>query len=292
MPARILDISTEAYDADPCQVPSLSQSIASVLLKQSPLHAWSCHPKLGGIRSKPTAATDDGTVLHKLLLGKGASVEVLNFDNYRTKEAQKKRDEAIEAGRVPYLQAKYDALLEAHTKILANLAALDTPISFTGESEVAGTWEEESIGGPVQCRCRLDHVFFDRGVIYDVKKAESAHPKAVGRSMMSYGYHIQDAAYRSFLEHLKPEFAGRVEMVFIFIEIEPPYAVNASVIGGAERNIGAQLWRKAVDLWNYCLKSNRWPGYSNRVGVLQAPPWALNEDLNLAMGIEEVQAHE
>ena len=42
----------------------------------------------------------EGTVIHALLLGKGASgIEVLNFDNYRTKVAQVVRDEVIPIGR-------------------------------------------------------------------------------------------------------------------------------------------------------------------------------------------------
>ena len=36
----IHNLSAEVYHADPCVKPSLSSSIANVLLQQSPLHAW------------------------------------------------------------------------------------------------------------------------------------------------------------------------------------------------------------------------------------------------------------
>lgn len=40
------DLDESTYHADPCAAPSLSSSIAKVLLFKSPLHARYCHPKL------------------------------------------------------------------------------------------------------------------------------------------------------------------------------------------------------------------------------------------------------
>jgi len=43
------------------------------------------HPKLGNIPRKPTDATDEGTLLHALLFGKGMEkIEVIDHDEYRT----------------------------------------------------------------------------------------------------------------------------------------------------------------------------------------------------------------
>ena len=42
--AGIYTLSAEAYHADPCPEPSLSASIANVLLQRSPAHARIQHP--------------------------------------------------------------------------------------------------------------------------------------------------------------------------------------------------------------------------------------------------------
>ena len=77
MTARILNCSPGDYYRDPCAVPSLSQSIAHTLVTQSPLHAWSEHPRLGNQRKPASKAMDVGSLIHKLVLGKGVDVEIV-----------------------------------------------------------------------------------------------------------------------------------------------------------------------------------------------------------------------
>ena len=69
MTASILNVSESEYRADPLSVPSLSASIAKVLIMESPAHAYDIHPKLGNRARKPSAAMDEGTLIHTLLLG-------------------------------------------------------------------------------------------------------------------------------------------------------------------------------------------------------------------------------
>ena len=44
MRTGIFTIPAADYHADPCEVPSLSASIASLLVNRSPFHAWSAIP--------------------------------------------------------------------------------------------------------------------------------------------------------------------------------------------------------------------------------------------------------
>src|SRR4051794_11565577 len=88
-----LDVPPSEYFADPCSQPSLTQSIAKLLIDRSPLHAWYSHPKLNP-DFKPDDSTkfDVGNIAHKLLLGRGKDIEVLEFSDWRTKNAQLARD--------------------------------------------------------------------------------------------------------------------------------------------------------------------------------------------------------
>ena len=276
MSARILDVSEGEYFADPCAVPSLSQSIANVLVNESPRHAWLRHPRLGKCPEAATRALDDGTILHKLILGAGAAVQVIEAENFRTKAAQELRDAAVAAGQVPVLRARYRELAQGAERLRAQCAAMGFPL--TGQSEVAIEWSEGE-DDPVLCRGRLDHVFLDRGIIYDIKKTRSANPNYLRRNFVELGYAGQYAAYTRALAKLTPEFEGRVDFVFLFMEIEPPYSVVPVRPDGAFKEIGSLRWQRAVDTWRTCLRTNRWPGYCESAITLDAPVWVINQEL-------------
>lgn len=280
--ARILDVTEEQYFSDPCAVPSLSQSIAHVLLTKSPLHAWTEHPRLG---NQPGNESDDddttalraGKVIHKLLLGEGARVAVIQADNFRKKFAQEARDAAVAAGLVPMLERQHDELVAAAETIKANLALFGIDLEDPeGRSEVAIEWEEEGEHGPVLCRCRMDRVHLEHGLIFDVKKIRSAHPDTCGKHAVEYGYDIQDAAYRRALAKLRPELEGRIQMLYLFVEVDPPYAVYPGPLDGELRELGQQRWERAVYVWERCLRTNRWPAYTDRITPIIAPGWAMN----------------
>lgn len=273
--ARLLNCTDAEYFADPCPVPALSQSIAKTLLQKSPAHAWLEHPRLGGQQRKPTKAMDAGQLIHTLLLGKGQEVDILDVKDFKTKAAQEARDNAIASGMLLVKRADHDAALAAVEQIRANIAKFG--ITLDGASEIAIEWEESGERGPVLCRCRMDHVWLDDGRIIDVKKAESAHPKAAARAAINYGYHIQQAAYTRALAALKPEWSGRIRMLFLFMESEPPYAVLPAFASGQMAALGEAAWLRAVKLWERCLSANDWPSYARDPVALDAPNWMIDE---------------
>lgn len=276
--ARILNVSQEEYFADPCAMPSLSQSIAHTIVSQSPLHAWSKHPKLGNQEQRaPTAALDEGTLIHKLLLGKGKSVRLIVADDFRTKAAKDARDEALNEGCLPVLASKFDEAARVAAILKTNLAQYD--IVLDGESEVAIEWQEEGSHGPVTCRGMLDHVKLDAGIIFDIKKTRSAHPRHLSRHLAEYGYEIQRAAYTSAISKLRPDLVGRVKFIFLFLELDAPHIVLPAELDGQARELGEARWSRAVHIWERCLRTNRWPGYSDNIVQLAPAPWALTQEM-------------
>jgi hypothetical protein len=280
MTAEILDVSETEYRGDPGKVPSLSASIAKVLIMESPAHAYDIHPKLGNRPRKPTAAMDEGTLVHALLLGKGTEIQIIDAPDFRTKAAQEARDMATGAGRLPVLRHKLDAAEKIVSQVRERIASFG--ISLDGMSEVAFKWDELGEDGePVACRARLDHVNLETGLILDVKKTESANPKKIARYMIDYGYDIQWAAYTRAVEFLKPELQGRVEMVFLFVELDPPYVVVPAKPAGLLREFGLKRWDRAVKLWERCLRTNSWPGYVTETAMLEPPAWMVADELGI-----------
>lgn len=279
MSARILTCSEDAYYADQGSlVPRLSQSIANVLVSQSARHAWTQHPRLGGIANKSTKAMDDGSVISALLLGKGAEIEVCAFADFRSADARAQRDTAIAAGRIPVIASKYEGLARSAEGIRASLLEYNIDLDG-GIPEMAIEWTEPGEHGDVLCRGKMDLAITKRGQIFDWKKTKSAEPRDCARSMIAYGYDVQDAAYRSALAQLLPDMAGRIDMVFLFAEQEPPYAVTPIRASGMMRQLGEIKWQRAVAIWERCLRTNRWPSYVDSVTEVDPPAWAITQEM-------------
>lgn len=264
-------------------VPRLHQSIAHVLISRSPLHAWAIHPDLGGQSTKGSAAKTTGSLVDAMLLGSGPDVVVIDPVDYPNKKGgipdgwtndaiREARDSAIAAGKLPILKGEHSELISTVETLRARLA--EKGIEFSGASQVPVEWTSPNAG--VACAGRLDHLLDDL-TIYDLKTTRNASEEAIQRSMISYGYDIQRAAYVEAIETLHPELMGRVRFRFLFCEVEPPYAVTVADAAGTMRALGEHKWRRACETWARCLETGLWPGYSDDVMQIEAKPWQLSE---------------
>lgn len=270
------------YHADPCNVPSLSSSMANMLLSSSPAHAHHAHPMLGGAPMKRSKTMAMGTIVHELLLGTGGGIVALDFDNWRTKAAQASKEVAEADGKTPILTRELDAAEVAVAAIKATLA--DRGVAFSGVSEATILWVEASRSGGVQCKARLDHLIRTKdggAIVYDIKTSRSAQPRKIARSVEDYGYHTQCAAYTRAMEAHFKGCRGRVENRWIFCELEAPYAVTIAQPSGGLFAIGNMRWERAVQAWGKCLAEDKWPQYHEGTALIEPMPWALDREFEL-----------
>lgn len=265
MTAAILDIGPAEYH----KLDRFSSSVAKTVIARSPLHA---KHELAEERDEATKEMDFGAVTHRLVLGKGADFEVLDFDAYRSNAAKDARDAARAAGKVPILEAAFARANVAAEAIRVGLA--ERGLELDGDSEVVITWDE-AYGVFVPCRAMLDHAWLDRGVILDLKITADAAPTSIERTAENLGYAIQAAAYTRAVTALRPELAGRVDFMFAFCEADKPFAMNVCRPDGVFRELGERRWLRAVKTWAGCLATGRWPGYGDAINVINPPTWAL-----------------
>lgn len=274
-PGFHLDIDAAAYHADPAPEPSLSSSVAGLLLSKSALHAKLAHPRLNPhfdlAKQERKRKMDFGSVCHALLIGKGRQIEIIAAENFQTKAARDKRDDAIEAGLIPCLANEYT---EAQRMVAAARAQLDGMPECAGafehgkgEGEVVMLWQD-----PFGCWCRgmLDWLTHD-GVIYDYKTTASnvwPDPMAIGRVIADRGYDLQEGFYRRGYEQLRPQQAGRVKFRFVFQETEEPYPLVVVELDAVGRAMGERKARASIGLFTKHLQENDWPGYPT--GIIQA----------------------
>jgi hypothetical protein len=263
--AEILTGSVDAYHARP----EFSATTAKTLIAQSPLHAKTDRET----PREPSKTMDRGSIIHALVLGKGAAFTVIDAEDWRKKEAQAQRDEARAKGLIPVLVGDFADYTQASAKIRAGLDARG--LRLDGHSEIPVRWTEQTAAGPLACRGMLDHVWLDRGRILDLKITADASPGAIERNAEAMGYALQAAAYTRLLAALRPELAGRIEFLFAFAEPDAPHAINVVRPDGMFRELGERRWLRACEWWAACLKTNTWPGYGIGVNTLSAPAWAL-----------------
>lgn len=270
-------MSEAEYFADPCEKPSLSQSIAGVIDRQSPAHGAARHPRLGGYKGETTESHEKGTLIHALLLG-DERVVVVEAGDWRTKAARERRQEIQADGGIAVLEEDHaEAEIVAET-LRTNFE--EKGISLKGESELPIFWTEQAANGEiVQCRGLLDKVDLETGEIRDLKSCASAHPEAISRHIDAYRYDVQHTAYTRAVGKVLPRLQGRVRMTFVFFELVPPYVVVPVVLDGMYREMGERRWKRAVDAFGEGQRNTRWPGYVDGVLTVSPPQWALAKEI-------------
>lgn len=267
------EMTPDEYHADPCPAPSLSNSVAQILLDRSPWHAFHAHPRLNPfyVEDEGSKRLDLGSVAHALLLGAGRLIETIDADDYRTKDAREKRDAARKAGRIPALTADMDragTMAEIARKQIERVpeiaAMVDSP---NAKSETVAVWRE----GDCWARAMLDRT--DLRVVLDYKTCTNANPAALSRHLYGNGYHIQRGFYLRGLDAIDPAGAGRRKFYFLFQEIDEPYACTVMELDGTGATLGARQCDQAVRMWQQCIASGLWPSYPPFVHRAEMPGW-------------------
>lgn len=279
----IHEITEAQYHADPCPA-SLSSSIAKILDKQSPLHAWNAHPRLNPMYQPKTASHFDfGSAVHSFLLNGQNVMSVIDAVDWRKKETQEQRDAARDAGLIPVLKDDYARVLDVGDVIYEQISAhgAQPALLADGKPEQTLIWEEPN---GVVCRARTDWLRNDYDFVDDLKTtARSANPTSFVKTFYDLGYDVQAAFYSRGVEALTgitPTFR------FIVVEASEPHAVTVFALAPDALDLAQAKVDRAIGLWRESLEKNHWPGYATDVVHVEAPGW----DVTRFMEREELEA--
>ena len=279
----LYQIHDDEYHADAlCPTPSLSSTIARLILSATPKHAWHAHPRLNPSTEEQKATTlDVGSAMHALLLGSGRDIEPLDFPNFTTKAAKAERDEARAMGKIPLLLKDFQAAERLVAIAHAEVARFPELVGlFDGALfEHAAVWRE----GPLWCRAKLDivRIFPEFILIGDFKSTErSAAPAVIHRQVFNMGYDMQLAFYRRGLRRVLGPDCPPIRCVMITQERAGPGALSIvepdeEVLTLADKKIAA-----AMQLWGTCMERSEWPSYPPFIEQVKLPPWAETQWLD------------
>lgn len=286
----IYDILAEDYHRDPCPEPSLSSGIARKLVRQSPLHAWTAHPRFGGADITASRMMDVGSAIHAWLLGypdkisrigavygpKTRRKELIGLPvtSYQSQDAQDERDDIRCAGGIPLLAHEWTAVKACVRDAEAQIKTADDGAGFfaPGRSEAVVVARD----GDVWLRCMVDRLPDDRRFPpYDLKGTNlSAAPGGWERRLQTE-YAFQDAFYRRVIR-----LAGGYDpepMRFVVVEMEPPHGVVIMAAAPALADIAEREVDRAIRRWRDCLKTDQWPGYPPHTAWVEPTSWQMTD---------------
>lgn len=267
----VYSMTADTYHADPVPGGSLSSSGARKLLAPScpALFKWERDNGQGHKR-----IFDIGHAAHRLVLGEGVDIEILDYPDYKTKAAQLAKKEAYAADTTPLLAKEYaevQAMADAlrHHPIAGRLFTPDT-----GTAEQALFWQDGPSG--IWRRALVDWTKDSTGgrrVLADYKTTTDASLDAISKTVNERGYHQQAAWY---IDGAIATGIGAEDtvMVFVFQEKTAPYLVTVTELDRETLRRGRERNRRAIETYADCTERDYWPGYSDGIEVTSLPVWA------------------
>ena len=256
------DIAAADYHADPAPEPSLSSSVARILVERSPRHAWWAHPRLNPDfepdRGSDAAAV--GSAVHAVALEcDWDRIAFVEAPDWRTKAAKGLRTDAILGGRIPLLEKN-------RQQVTGMVAALAPLLPEPRKAEATLIWQEPN---GAWCRARPDAMA--PGLIVDIKTTTmAATPDGWGRRQM-WEYTMQCGLYR--IGYARTHDSLRPAWRFVVQEQYPPYCAAVFAFDNESLAYCDRLAERAIELWGACMSSGEWPGYPAGAHVAEMPAW-------------------
>jgi hypothetical protein len=281
----VYDIPASAYHRDPVAVPSLSSSVGKALLR-SPRHGWNLHPRLNAAAAPENKKIFDlGRAAHALMTGADDNIAIIPAANYQTKTAQEAKAAAYIDERNPLLPHEHAELLTAAAAWRQQIAVSEAAGAFVpglGRGERTLIWQE----GDIWCRCRLDWQPNGGNIFPDLKSTTaSAEPDDWSRSNLygggdgtRVGFEFQAAFYSRGIRALG--LAADPQFKFLPAEIKAPHCLSVVQLPPQEAALADRKVEEAIQIWGWCLRNNRWPGYPSYTAYPQSPVYAQQRWLN------------
>lgn len=242
---------------------------------------------------KPKPQYDFGHAAHKMVLGEGGELFVLDPEIHgRTKEGavaakpaatskwKAAEQHARSEGKSCITKEQMDIAQTMAGKVHAHPVA--GRLLQSGVAEYSGYWHDDDT--EVRCRFRPDFIPDTKGrnVCLDYKTSVSANPAHFRKVAFDYGYHQQAAWYLDGLREV--QVAADAAFLFIVQRKTPPFTVSVVQLEPEDIELGRQQNRRALAIYAECVASNKWPGFGDGIHTIGLAPWArkqIEESLTL-----------
>lgn len=266
-PMVIEGLPAEDYFA----LPALSCSGAKRLLPPScpALFAWELDH---GRPDKPQY--DLGHAAHKMVLGEGGQLLVIDATDYKKPANAALAKEARADGRIPLLRKEFRQVSDMARALRRHSVVGSLFDAQRGRAEVTLLWHDERWG--IDRKARLDWLpnIIDGKILIipDYKTTVSADPTSFSKQVANYGYHQQHAWY---VEAVEVCLGVSAAFVFVAQEKAAPYLITPFELDREAVDIGRAKNEAAMEIYADCAASGFWPTWSaDEIVSLSLPGWA------------------
>lgn len=282
-PGLHLNVPMSEYVNDTlCDDPTISSSMANILIERSPLHARYAHPRFRKQEQDFSRVTNFGSAVAALVFG-GAEIDLIDGHSYASKACKEARDAALAAGRLPLLTEEMTlayAVSDVAKAAVVSLIGTDIVPEATIIFRQAGA----------TCRSRPDALSSDHTVLLDLK-VTGTNARDVNRQFFSQGYDMQAAFMERAADSIDPKNIGRREIFYLFVEVDPPHGYSFIQVSESTLQIARKKMNAAVNLWSHCLKENKWPSYQSSRQLTSRPSyeetaWLIREETDPMINVE------
>jgi hypothetical protein len=290
-PGIYYDVNEASYHADCAIEPSLSAGFGKLMLENSPDRARASHPRLnpGAPHFAPTAAMDEGSVLHRLLTGSGPEIAVVQADSWRTKDAKAERDVARMMGRVPILAHRMEAL-EGIAEVARGLL-LDDPENRQALSDEYASEVTCIARMPTGAMCRIRpdrlHKTDESAPVYDFKFSQKLdHPTEWDRTIANSAWDMRAAFYGRVLSELRD--GSEPPYRYVVFQTEPPVDMMIFELTDSFLKQGHMKAGLVINAWERCIAADHWPQYPRRTFYVEEPGWAERKLRDMTLFFEQM----
>lgn len=263
----VYEMTSDEYHAHP----ALSSSGARKLLPPSCPALFKWHRDN---QQAPKRVFDFGHAAHRIVLGDGNEIVVVDADDWRTKAAREARDAAHAEGKSPLLPGEFATVQLMAVEMLRHPHA--ATMRQPGKPEQSLFAKDAATG--VWLRARIDWLpdaTNERMVLVDYKTTASAEPGAFARSVAKYGYFMQAAFYIDIVKALG--IADDPAFLFVAQEKTAPFLVTVFELDDEALRIGRLRNRQAIEVFARCTETDTWPSYASDVQPIGLPLWLADE---------------
>lgn len=242
---------------------SLSSSDAVILIDDTPAHlkvSWTAE-------RKAERKADIGTVIHLLALEPlrhETAITIIDAPDFRKKDAQEQRDDALAAGRTPILKADHET---ACTAVWALRNHPDAGPLLQGTVEQGWFALHES---GVWTKARPD-LFTPDEIIVDIKSVGSVQDEFLRRRIYDGHWYIQAPFHADVVTRVlghQPK-----DYLWLCVEQKPPHAIKVVRPVRSTMEAGGRKIAEAIATFAACARTGEWPAYPAGIRELGLPDW-------------------
>ena len=263
------NVAAADYHADCAPEPSLSSSIAKILVSETPMKAWLAHPRLNpDFKVEDNGKFDLGSSVHDMLASGGKRVRVVpGFADWKKAAAQEQRAELKAQGFTPLLEHQAADVDKINTRTLTTLHERGIRL---GDQEAVFVAQDRG----VWLRAMMDS--FAPPNIFDFKltSINLANDHVVGRHMAEMQYDLRAYFYLRVAELVFPKFAGRLKYSWVMIEKDEPFGLRIVECDGTFKEMGRRKFEHAIGVWQRCMATGRWPHLEGLPATVEYPGFA------------------